>query len=429
MLPCVKSELDLFRQKPIQTSITENTVVGYKPLSSANATSLEFVIPKSSEVYRDLSSVFLKLNVKLTGTPASKVESGVSVVQEKLVGPVNNLLHSLFSQVQVFLNGVNLSQGGDNYGYRAYFETLLSYGQDAAKTHLTQSMFYLDTGNMLADETNTGFSIRMKKLGKTCELLGRLHGDLFSSSLLMGVGTEIKIRLTRASNAFTILSTNDSSNMGFEITDATLFMKNVIPSPSVVLAHHRTLAMGATLNYHIDRVEIKSHTIPQNERSCSLDNIIIGTLPKSMVIAFTDNFAFSGKSSLNPFNLKHFDYEMLNVKVNGVNYPSESLTADWKNDMFSRSYQTLFSETHIKHGYQTNLITPELYANGYHLVVFDLTPDSSSTEVHSSVPKQGSVRIDVKFAKELPNAISVIVMSIYDSVIQVDKSGNVLLDY
>jgi hypothetical protein len=50
------------------------------------------------------------------------------------VGPVNNFLHSLFSQVDVSLNGVLITNSSNTYGYRAYIENLLSYGSLAKKS-------------------------------------------------------------------------------------------------------------------------------------------------------------------------------------------------------------------------------------------------------------------------------------------------------
>ena len=51
----------------------------------------------------------------------------------------NNLLHSLFSQCSVTLNGVPFTQSHDNYNYRVYLETLLTYGSDIVSSHLTNS--------------------------------------------------------------------------------------------------------------------------------------------------------------------------------------------------------------------------------------------------------------------------------------------------
>jgi len=46
----------------------------------------------------------------------------------------NNFLHYLFSQCNVILNGVPITQAGELYQYRSYHETLMNYGTDVAIT-------------------------------------------------------------------------------------------------------------------------------------------------------------------------------------------------------------------------------------------------------------------------------------------------------
>jgi hypothetical protein len=61
----------------------------------------------------------------------------------------NNFLHSLFGQCSVSLNGTTITQVGELYNYRSSLETILTYGTDAAASHLTNAFLYLDDGDML----------------------------------------------------------------------------------------------------------------------------------------------------------------------------------------------------------------------------------------------------------------------------------------
>ena len=78
------------------------------------------------------------------------------------VGPINLFLHSLFSQVDISLNGTLVTTSTNTYPYRAMLETLLSYGEDAKKTQLTSALFYndlagkMDSVNFDAGEVNDG---------------------------------------------------------------------------------------------------------------------------------------------------------------------------------------------------------------------------------------------------------------------------------
>ena len=54
----------------------------------------------------------------------------------------------MFSQCTVTLNGVPVTQSHEDYNYHAYFETLLTYGTDAASPGLSNSYWYLDNGDL-----------------------------------------------------------------------------------------------------------------------------------------------------------------------------------------------------------------------------------------------------------------------------------------
>jgi len=88
------------------------------------------------------------------------------------------------------LNNVPITLSGDLYQYRSYHETMLTYGSDVVTSHLTNSFWYLDRGDMLpydrstADKTasasNEGYSTRWdkRKQSKDVQLYGRLHNVL-----------------------------------------------------------------------------------------------------------------------------------------------------------------------------------------------------------------------------------------------------------
>ena len=60
---------------------------------------IEFLIPGSGDDYLDLANTMLHVQVKVTRA------DGDDLLLALPVGPVNNWLHSLFSQVDVYLNG------------------------------------------------------------------------------------------------------------------------------------------------------------------------------------------------------------------------------------------------------------------------------------------------------------------------------------
>ena len=103
---CLKSELSLFDIPPTQTTIEGSNWVQYKPISSLSDDSpIEFVIPGNGEDYLDLSHTLLNVRVTLHSSVLPKdYPKDVTPEMVNKVAPVNNFLHSMFSQVDVFFN-------------------------------------------------------------------------------------------------------------------------------------------------------------------------------------------------------------------------------------------------------------------------------------------------------------------------------------
>ena len=67
---------------------------------------------------------------------------GTNVDTNTNVTGLNNVLHSLFSQVDITLNDVLITPSNNLYAYRAYIENLFSYRVEAENSHLTASIFH-----------------------------------------------------------------------------------------------------------------------------------------------------------------------------------------------------------------------------------------------------------------------------------------------
>jgi len=113
----------------------------YKPPAPVEQNDLEFVIPGESDTYIDL---YMKLYVRVISVSSSGKDVDLTVT----TAVINNLLHSLFIQCTVMLNGVPVLQSHEHYNYRAYLDILLSYGTVASSSHLSNSYWYLNNVDM-----------------------------------------------------------------------------------------------------------------------------------------------------------------------------------------------------------------------------------------------------------------------------------------
>lgn len=423
---CLKSELELFTLPPTQTTIEGTHSVYYKPISSLTDDSpIEFVIPGQGDEYIDLAHTMLSMRVKIE-VPDIKQDEAIKV------GPVNNLLHSMFNQVDVFLNQKLVSPPNNAYAYRAYIETLLNYGPAAKSSHLSSVLWYNDTAGKMDDtaDGNVGLVNRRTILGKNkmVDLLGHLHCDIFNQERFLLNGVEMRLRLVRTNNAFCLMSS--SKDCTIRITEASLLVRRVKIAPGILLAHARALSKS-TAKYPLTRVEVKAISLHAGVHGDTLDNVILGQLPKRIIVGFVDNKAFNGDRAMNPFNFQNYDINYLSLYADGLQIPSKPLQTDFTAaDMYVDAYHTLFSGTGIHFLNEGNCISRSAYPWGNCLFAFDLTPDlSANSSTHWNLVRHGSVRIEVRFGEALTSTINCIVYAEYDNVLEIDSSRQVIVDF
>ena len=127
----VSSQLDLFSVPPTQTSLETGFFTKYRPLSVLTSQGpVEFCIAAESLHYIDLANTFLYVRASVTQA------NGAALEENSEIAPVCNFLHTLWSQCDLYLNDTLVTQSGNNYPYRSYLETLLSFGKDAKDSQL-----------------------------------------------------------------------------------------------------------------------------------------------------------------------------------------------------------------------------------------------------------------------------------------------------
>ena len=84
-------------------------------------------------------------------------------------------------------------------------------------------------------------------------------------------------------------------------------------------------------------------------------------------------------------------------------------------------YRTLFEGPDI-HQPNTGLyITHDMFITGYFVLLFDLTPDQSASDGHTSLSEIGNIRLELKFDTALATAITCLLYLEHDGNIQIDK--------
>ena len=426
-----KSEIDIFSLPPTQTSIDSSLFMQYNPVSAlSQGAPIEFLVVGNGSEYIDLAHTMLRVRAQISPNNAD---------DNTKVAPVNNFLHSLFNQVDVFFNHKQVSQPNNSYPYRAYLEDLFNFGRNAKESHLRAGLWITDTAGKMealpdaAGEGNKGMKERQTyTLGaKTVDLIGHLHCDVFNQNRFLINGVDLKLRLIRSSDNFSLMDSSVNSIFSVNLLEASLIIRKVKINPGVLLSHASMLAK-TTAKYPVVKVDIKSFTINSGVTGETIDNIIIGALPKRIIIGFVDNKAFNGDRKLNPFNFQHFNLNYLSLYVDGQQLPTSALQPNFDpaNPNYIDSYLTLFSGSGIHYLNEGNTIDRKVYPLGYSLHAFDLSADlSANCSSHWNLIKHGTVRLEVRFKTPLAQTINCLIYAEHDNVIEIDSNRQVIVDY
>ena len=347
---CMKSELDIFTVPPTQTSIETGNWVEYNLIASiADGSPIEFTVSGSGQDYLDAANTHLYVKAKITQA------DGTDIANDAAVGPVNLFLHSLFSDVDVLLNETPVTSSNNTYAYRAYIESLLSYGTTAKQSQLTSQLYYyyykdyyyyykdvagaLEEINPYDDNAvNTGFVARSQftNVSRVVDMIGKIHCDLFFQDKYVLNDVGVRIRLNRSKDAFCLMA-DAAATFKVKILDCKLYVRKVKISPSVFIAHNKALE-GGNAKYPIRRAVCKTYTIPTANLDHTQENLFTGQLPTRIVVGCVDNDAFNGRFSKNPFNFKHFNLTQLRVYLDGQQHSLIPIEPNFNTNNYITAY-------------------------------------------------------------------------------------------
>ncbi|KAF4523524.1 hypothetical protein B566_EDAN013066 [Ephemera danica] len=307
---------------------------------------------------------------------------GTTLSDSNKVAPVNNFLHSMFSDCSVYLNQKLIT---------AYVETLFNYNEEPKKLYLQSQLWYKDDAGEMdsCNNDNTGWVERhdLAAKGRVVSMIGRLHADILCQTKLSPNGIAMDIKLTPAKASFCLMSSEDNAEYKFSILDATLFVRKCKNKPT-----GGNCACNSSRKVPISRVEMKSVTIPSNVTSKEIPNHYIGQLPVRIIAFLVNNSAANGILAENPYNVEHFDLNYLSLHVDGQQIPSTPLTPNYSSGDFIEAYYSTILDTYLQFMDDGHTIETSDYNDGYCFYCFALTADQSASDLHWQLRKSGTIR-------------------------------------
>jgi hypothetical protein len=410
------SEFDYFAPVPVQAQILSeyDEAINPSPAVSPGST-VEFTIKGEPNVYRDLNNSYIVVKCKVTQG------DGTNLPADTAVAPVNLLFHSMFSSVSITVCGTRIDEKDDHYPYRAFIESILTYGSDVLRTRAELAGWCLDTDATVMDrvllaaaggqQPNPAFLERNSWVGqsRTLTLVGHLHADLFNQNLNIPPNCPIDIKLSPVDSKFALQAVAGST-FKLTIEGARLYARSKAVSPDLILSHRAMLDRSDFL-FPYTAVTVRVFNISAGSTETTISDLFKAKLPKRIVVGLVSHARRSGAYELNPFKFENFRMTQMQLRVGANAIPSEALDMNYETNDYGRAYLNTLAALNMDTGNRTHALPPKLWAAAYNLYAFKLVPGPIDDGPVESALTTANVSLKVKFAAALAVPVDVIIYS------------------
>ena len=295
--PLVAVSRNLGGKVPIVDDVLSSHEQEIYPTTSLDENCIEFEFQMDRNYYVDLRQPFLALKLKFVrgrgydtyeSKEIKKEHNDESVVftetgtdgeeeQEEVarVTYVNNIMHSIFSNVEVYINNQQIYNSNGLYAHKSYISNnfkaaIFEYKGGLHCEVYDYEQYFEDISNPLPDPF---FTSRMKLLSRPdgFMLYGKLGIDFFSTSELLYPNMKIRLRLIRARPKFHMISDNPNVSLG--IVDCSLYTRRIALKDDY---HKKRMDMiaYAPVEYNYLETLAKTFIIPARQNQFNQESIL-----------------------------------------------------------------------------------------------------------------------------------------------------------
>jgi hypothetical protein len=423
-------KMELFGAPATQTTALRTFVTEYRPINVIDSNSpLEFLVQTSLDEYVNLCETKLNLKFRVD----LKQKDVVATDWPKIAG-VQNLLPSIFEQVDLVIGDKQITGSHQTNAYRAYFDTLVGFDKAAKQSFLTVQGWHEENISSLNNVSTgrAGFlapdsTASDQSTGRVLNMTGKLFLDLAQQMKPVLGGATIRFKLTPNSPKFYLHSKDDKMKPKVVFLDASLEVSKTKVSQDIVEAHAAALRQGPAL-YPITRSEVKKFTINKGVVDVKIDNAISGQMPRQVFMALVDNKACNGDLAEYPFNFLPYNLNHVSCHVNGEQYPAKAYQPNFAEECYAREYYGFFEALHENFAHPNLKINQSMYlTGGYTFFGMDLSNDRSEgcgSGGHVDPIKYGSLRVDLQFSAATEKTLNLLLFVRYDNVVKIGMDRN-----
>ena len=342
--------------------------------------------------------------------------------------PTDNILHSMWNGIDVFMNGEQVSTTNQKYMYKSYIETVLNNSASTKQYQLHLNGFYGDEGNK--DEFfnlsfNHGMEKRFHKFmdGKYTHMMGFLMSDMMNIQAAIVNGVEIDIVLIPNLDNIRLQTFGEKRYGRMVIDQILMYVCKRTFSKEVILAHTSLLEKEEAV-YPFKRTEIRAYNGNKGNTQVTIENPYESKIPTRFIMGMIDADAYTGNFRKNPLNFQHYDISRAGFYIDDESISKPPYVLNPAKGEFIEPLMELY---HIlgKAGEDQDIgITQENYINGMFLLPFDVTPTSAANMEYLSRKEGGNCRLELHFHKPLPRNIIILTYAIFPAELRIDGARN-----
>ena len=399
--------LNLFEKVPVLEPILWSNVQQTFPVNSLNEASIDFQIETDRNIFLDLYDTFLSLKFKLVKDGNQPIVDGDNTFM------VNNIMHSLFSNLEVYFNNEQVYTSNGLYAHKSFLSNEFS-GTQGTKDSISVCQGYLYEKDP-HDVDDEAFQER-KKVGLKEEIVcyGRLHADVFTCDKLLLPNVNVRIKLIRSRPSFYLIS--DLDNVQAKIIEASIFTRQVAVDDSYFGKIKSTLAVEPARYNYFEQIP-KTYIIPRGQNQFIQENVFNNGPIRSFGIVMNENSAFTGDKKENPFHFQKFGLREIRIVRGNQTIVEMNCVNDF------RPYITTMEALKFKEdGPNVKL---EDYQNHY-LLFFDLTSmQESNVELYYPDIVASGLRLELYFSDNLKETVELMITGEKLSTVLIKNTGEV----
>ena len=228
-------------------------------------------------------------------------------------------MHSIFSNVEVYINNQQIYSSYGLYVHKSYnsnnFKGAISEYKGVMHCEEYDYEEFPDE-IMEAPLSEPFFTRRLKMLSRSdgFMLYGKLGVDFFSTSELLYPNMKIRLRLIRARPNFYMISDNPNVSLG--IVDCSLYTRRIALKDDY---HKKRMDLLAytPVEFNYLETDAKTFIIPARQNQFIQENIFNNAPVRRIAIAMITNSAFTGSYTESPFWYQQFDLKQIRILRGG----------------------------------------------------------------------------------------------------------------